>query len=480
MKKQSVFFHMPNHNTNIPPNCCDLSPPTLILVPSSTNYQIMLPKKLRNCYASAMKNSIIVSSLIAASLSLGACSSLPSSEVELVRTDEGYRLLKDGQPHVIYGAGGTADLKLLAKYGGNTIRTWDAEGIGDLLDEAHANGISVIAGIWLEHQRHGFDYNEPAQRRQQLDRVEQLVKEHRDHPALLAWGVGNEVELGGDFDVALRQINDAAKIIKKLDPHHPRVAIIAEIGDDKAVRIQNECPDIDFLGINTYGGLGNLTDRLTQQGYTGAWAITEYGVLGHWEAGTTPWGAPYEQSSSQKADFLREAYASTIESNLGKSCLGSFAFLWGNKQEKTETWYGLLLPSGETTERVDVLSEFWTGKAPENLAPRVQGISLADANPHGLAPSQRVEARVVTNDPDSDPLSIEWRVLPESSAQSMGGDFEQSISAADVMIEPGTGNNAFITMPEAQGAYRIFVTVRDGKGHAGTANLPVWIGDQPE
>lgn len=427
-----------------------------------------------------MKNTILPAALISASLSLGACSSVPSSEVELVRTDEGYRLMKDGQPHVIYGVGGTADLKLLAKYGGNTIRTWDAEGIGDLLDEAHANGISVIAGIWLEHQRHGFDYDEPAQRREQLERVEQLVKEHRNHPALLAWGVGNEVELGGDFDVALRQINDAARVIKKLDPHHPRVAIIAEIGDDKAARIQKECPDIDFLGINAYGGLGNLTDRLDQQGYNGAWAITEYGVLGHWESGTTPWGAPYEQSSSQKAEFLRDVYGKTIEPNIGKSCLGSFAFLWGNKQEKTETWYGLLLPSGETTERVDVLSEFWTGQAPENLAPRVQGVSLVDANPLGLDASQRVRARVETSDPDNDTLSIEWRVLPESSVQSMGGDFEQAISETKVKIEPQSDHSAIITMPKADGAYRIFVTVRDGKGHAGTANLPIWVGNQPE
>ena len=418
--------------------------------------------------------------LMASLMTLAGCNAVPPSHVRLVQDAEGYQLLKDGQPHIIHGVGGTDDLKLLASYGGNTIRTWDAEGIGGILDEAHELGISVVAGIWLEHQRHGFDYDDPEQRQEQLDRVAMLVKEHRDHPALLAWGVGNEVELGGDFDVALRQINDAAKIVKRLDPHHPRAAIIAEIGDDKAIRIQNECPDIDFLGINAYGGLGNLTDRLDAQGYTGAWAITEYGVLGHWESGSTPWGAPYEPSSSQKANFLRDVYSKTIEANIGEDCLGSFAFLWGHKQEKTETWYGLLLPSGETTERVDVLSEFWTGKAPENQAPRVEGIDLVNANALGIPASEQIQVRVKASDPDNDPLSIEWRVLPESTAQSMGGDFEQSIGAADVEIQRSGRKGARITMPSKDGAYRIFVTVRDGQGHAGTANLPVWVGDKPE
>ena len=62
----------------------------------------------------------------------------------------------------------------------------------------------------------------------------------------------------------------------------------------------------------------------------------------------------------RKASFLRDVYTSTITPNLGKDCLGSFAFLWGHKQEKTETWYGLMLPSGEWTERVGVLGELWT------------------------------------------------------------------------------------------------------------------------
>lgn len=411
---------------------------------------------------------------------LGGCAMSNGSRVELIERNGAFVLEKNGEAHTIYGVGGVDRLDLLASYGGNTIRTWDAEGIGGLLDEAHGHGISVVAGIWLEHQRHGFDYDDPAQRAEQLERVARLVKEHRDHPALLAWGVGNEVELGGDFDVALRQINDAAAVIKRLDPHHPRMAVIAEIGEDKAVRIQNECPDIDFIGINAYGGLGSIPERLETQGYTGAWAATEWGVLGHWESGNTPWGAPYEQTSSAKADFLRDVYTRAIEPNLGKDCLGSFAFLWGHKQEKTETWYGLLLPTGETTERVDVLSELWTGERPENVAPRVTGLELLDANPAGLYVSQPVRVRVMAKDADGDPLRVEWRVIPESGVQSMGGDFERSIEPVDVTVVREGALGATITMPADADAYRIFATVRDGQGHAGTANIPVYVVEEKQ
>lgn len=400
--------------------------------------------------------------------------------MQLLETNEGFSLVKNGQVHTIYGVGGTSDLELLASRGGNTIRTWDAEGIGPLLDEAHGLRISVVAGIWLEHQRHGFDYNEPASRQEQLDRVRMLVNEHKEHPALLAWGVGNEVELGGDFDVALRQINDAAAVIKSIDPHHPRMAVIAEIGDDKAVRIQEECPDIDFLGINSYGGLASLSSRLKSQGYTGAYAITEFGVVGHWETGNSPWGAPYEQSSSAKADFLKNNYTRTIEANLGKQCLGSFAFLWGHKQEKTETWYGLLLPTGETTESVDVLQAFWSGSEPENRAPRVTKLDLIDADASALAPGQKLQVRVEAEDPDGDSIDVQWRLIPESQTVSMGGDFESAITAIDVPIRQMGVDGAVITLPADPGAYRVFATVRDGKGHAGTVNLPIYIAGDEE
>lgn len=398
----------------------------------------------------------------------------PPSVVTLEQTSTGYQLIRNGEPYVILGVGGTSDLQRLKDAGGNTIRTWDAEGIEPLMDEAHELGLAVMVGIWLEHQRHGYDHQNPEHRQHDLDRVEMFVKQFRDHPALLGWGVGNELELGGDLDIALQQINAASALIKELDPNHPTMSVIAEIGDDKAVRIQNECPNIDMIGINSYGGLGTLGLRVQNQGYTGPYAVTEFGPVGFWETGVSSWGAPYEQTSGAKADFIRRNYEATIESNLSGQCVGSFAFLWGNKQEKTETWFGLILPTGERTEMIDVLTEFWSGKAPENRAPRVTGLTI-DTDVAKIDPGQTILVEVNATDADGDELETEWRVMPESVVRSEGGDAEPEIATVPIGIETINATSAKLTLPKEIGAYRVYATVRDGQGNAGTANLPILI-----
>ena len=57
--------------------------------------------------------------------------------------------------------------------------------------------LKVVGGIWLEHMRHDadYDYNDDEFINKQREKVVSLVKKFKDHPALLAWGLGNEVEL---------------------------------------------------------------------------------------------------------------------------------------------------------------------------------------------------------------------------------------------------------------------------------------------
>jgi hypothetical protein len=57
--------------------------------------------------------------------------------------------------------------------------------------------ITVSAGIWLEPECSWFSYANPEHCAKQAARVREEVMLYRDHPALLAWGVGNEVEGDG-------------------------------------------------------------------------------------------------------------------------------------------------------------------------------------------------------------------------------------------------------------------------------------------
>lgn len=169
-------------------------------------------------------------------------------------------LMRNGAPFVIHGAGGTGHLKDLVKYGGNSIRTWGIESLAEkvegkpLLDYCQDLGIAVTAGIWIGHERHGFDYADAAQVKKQRDTVRAAVRRYRSHPALLMWGLGNEMEG------------------PTADGKDPRIA---------------ENTDI---------------------------------------------------------------------------CLGSYVFLWGQKQEVTATWYGMFLASGEKLPTVDAVCYAWSGK----------------------------------------------------------------------------------------------------------------------
>lgn len=394
--------------------------------------------------------------------------------VQVVATDAGFELRRGGEPYFIQGVGGTSRLERLAAAGANTVRTWDAEHMGDFLDEAHAHGLTVAMGIWLEHERHGFNPDDPAQRAAQLARVEKLVNEHRDHPALLLWGVGNEVELEGDMDKAFAFVEEAAALVKSLDPHHPTMGVIAEIGEGKARKLQDACPSIDIIGINSYAGLASIPRRLSEQGVTRPYVITEFGPPGPWEVGKAPWGAPFEPSSAEKARVYERNYRGGVLAERGKRCLGSFAFLWGHKQEATSTWFGMFLPTGEATPTVDTMTRLWSGSYPDNRAPLVQRITL-DAEGLEFAPGRVLHATVHAEDPDADPLDIEWELRLESTDRRSGGDDEAVPDRVPIEVERADGRGAKVTLPDRPGNYRLFVTVRDGHNNAGTANLPIRV-----
>ena len=72
--------------------------------------------------------------LILFSTMIFSCHTEPVKKVDVIKTESGYQLLRDGEPYYIKGIGGKGPYDLLAEYGGNSIRTW---GIGDW-DEAFA------------------------------------------------------------------------------------------------------------------------------------------------------------------------------------------------------------------------------------------------------------------------------------------------------------------------------------------------------
>ena len=124
------------------------------------------------------------------------------------------------------------------------------------------------------------DYSNSKMQKILLSEIESMVNEYKNTPGLLLYLLGNENNYGlfwsgaetEDFPEEeakkmavgkkygrpmYRLMNEASKIIKKLDSNHP-VAICN--GDNLFIEIiAKECVDIDILGVNSYRG-ASFTD----------------------------------------------------------------------------------------------------------------------------------------------------------------------------------------------------------------------------
>ena len=393
--------------------------------------------------------------------------------MELKKSASGWQLYRGGEPYFIRGAGGDHSLDALHKAGANSIRTWGGD-VGSLLDDAHALGMTVTVGIWLGHERHGFDYSDPAQVEAQLDDARAMVEKYKDHPALLLWGVGNEMEGfdEGDNPAIWKAVNDVAAMIKELDPHHPTMTVTTFVHGKRIEYLHHRSPAIDIHGINAYGGAQVIPQFFRDGSATKPFVLTEFGPVGPWEMPTTPWGAPFEQTSAEKAAFYRESYEKAIEASPGVA-LGAYAFLWGHKMEATETWFGMFLPDGSRTAAIDTMTEIWSGAPPANLAPAVDRPAID--GPVEADPGTVITARTVATDPDGDALDVTWVLRAESGDYMTGGDFRQALPPVAGAILEADAESARVRMPDQPGPYRLFVYAHDGAGNAATANVPLLV-----
>lgn len=421
--------------------------------------------------------SIAAAMLSIVALAAGAAERAPVA-VRLQQTATGHQLLRDGKPYFIRGVGGDGPLALLAQLGGNSVRTWGAEKLDAKLDEAHRFGLTVAVGIWLGHERHGFDYNNADQVAQQMEQMRQTVERYKNHPAVLLWGLGNEMEgyERGDNAAVWLAVNQLAALVKQLDPNHPTMTVIAEIGGDRVKNVHRLCPDIDVVGINSYGGAASLPQRYAEAGGTKPYIITEFGPPGVWESPKNAWGAAPEPTSTDKALFYRKAYEKAVASQPGK-CLGSYAFLWGHKQEATATWFGMLLPDGSRLAAADTMSELWSGKPPANRCPAIDGLTWD--GPDELEPRATGRARLQTSDAEGDRLKVRWGLSAEAEALGTGGDAEPTLETFADAIAAADNEHAEVCLPAAAGGYRLFAYVYDGQGGAAVANLPLLVKGQP-
>ena len=399
------------------------------------------------------------------------------SKVEVSTNTQGnFELLKNGVPYYIKGAGAKDHFDLLVNSGANSIRIWSTNN-SSLLDSAHQYGLTVTLGLHVRPERSGMDYNNEYAVKGQIEKLKNEVLKYKDHPALLVWGIGNEVDLKYSNFKVWETIEILAKFIKEVDPNHPTMTVIAGVDPSKAYYIKKYCPSVDILGLNVYGSIENAGANLRKFNWDKPYIVTEWGVNGPFEAKTTSWKAKVEPPNGFKADQRLRRYQELIVQDKER-CLGSYCFLWGQKQESTATWHGMFLKNGNPTEAVDVMHYCWKGEWPNSRAPSIRDISLENIGwrkDHIIEPSKQATVKIEYSKYNNKKVDVEYVLFPEAFSNKIGGDIQKSPDPISFEIVKQTENELIFISPKKKGAYRLFAFVKNDKGQSSVANIPFLI-----
>jgi hypothetical protein len=387
-------------------------------------------------------------------------------------------LIKDGEPYQIVGGSGFEQLERLKEYEGNSIRTWNTENAGEILDAALENGLTVILGIGIgkEYWGNDFNYYNFSAVNNQIESVLKTVEKYKDHPALLMWGVGNEVSLfGGNRFIVYYTINRIAKKIKEIDPNHPVMTAINVSSQTDRYKLANLLlSDVDVLGFNAFERLPWVYDKVYGfLGWKKAYIFSEWGPTGHWETFYTDWGAPKEMSSTEKSKMMRESWE--IIKSKDDLLLGSYAFYWGFKYEITHTWFSLFSEEGNESESINFLKGAWTGKEVENWAPQIEALIIEgfrDVDNIYLLSDSTYRAKIYTSDPENDNLTFKWEIRHEESNFYESGKFKYSL---EHLIQSDSSDYISFNAPDEIGGYRLFVFVYDGNNNFASHNIPFYV-----
>ena len=166
------------------------------------------------------------------------------------------------------------DLPLIRQMGANTIRLWgwnNSADHTDFLDKAYNNGVNpiyVIVTFWMGHSLYP-DISSPSARAQIKANFSAMVAAHKDHPVILMWSIGNELNASWMYEDRLADlfslINEMAEEAHQEEgiSYHP---VTTPLLDNNLINtigtFDPSMTSLDVWGANVYRGqsFGTLFD----------------------------------------------------------------------------------------------------------------------------------------------------------------------------------------------------------------------------
>ncbi|MGN1246898.1 MAG: hypothetical protein ACI4UN_09705 [Muribaculaceae bacterium] len=378
-----------------------------------------------------------------------------------------------------------------AAAGANTIRTYSPYDLGSTKDEIctalgklYSMNLHVLMGVSIAAEADGFDYTNATARANQISSVKAQIDLCKEHPAILAWCIGNECDqvigTGSVNTNVWTDINELAAYVKSADGRPVATAITGIWSNRTTVAdIKANAPNLDFLCVNNYeGAVESLHSQWSKSGIGIPYIISEFGPRGTWDSAVTAndYGCLFEPSSGEKAASYRTIYQNCIATHSTDGCAGSCVFLWGYQTHgAVQTWYTMFDHySGYALPAVDVMREMWSGTADADRCPVIA--SAADLKIDGATTGATITlnsasthtATVVASDPDGDAITYEWRIVRDETL------YGKPITGS-LIGTTATGSLTF-TAPGTKGNYRLIVYARDeAHGKTACASLPFTV-----
>jgi len=412
----------------------------------------------------------------------------PISKAQTTLKKEGFewRLFVDNKPFEIKGVTFGYDnnpakydsyFSELNSLGVNTIRLWaSSENTPKLLDVAQAHGIKVMLGIWMRHGRPGMEDDDRFDYLGDTEGMEAMytnainkVEQYKNHPAILSWGVANEVYLNIETDeekVAYSKLLERiCSQIKKNDPNHPIISVDAwTFGLDWW---QEYVPSIDIYGINIYGGAAKyIAEEIGQRGIDKPYIITEYGVTGEWDIKAMKNGVVFEPTDQNKYDVIVHGYKEWIKNE--EKCLGVYVFHFADGDDFLATWL-LTHVNGMKRPQYWAIREAYTGKKPINMVPKIKKLLLPEEE---IKSGTWVPVELEVSDKENDKLEVSFYYNQRTGSRRRRNQINKLISR-------GNHESGFeIQLPKEHGGIKVYVYVKDSFGNVGIESTSILVYDE--
>lgn len=426
-------------------------------------------------------------------------------ETLVVRTDSAasgvapaFQLRRNGATYDVKGACGvetiTSTGSLLASAGANSVRSYSGASttITDaLLKNISDAGMTITIGLAMSDPgATGTFYNDPVKVQAQYDNLVAQIDSWKNYQAVLAWGIGNEIDVSTHPDPVpiYAAIEQLARYVRDHDHYHPVTTVHAGSDPLKITRVRIFSPSVDLVSFNSYAHADDVYTNVINADWTGPYMITEYNIdqpMDVFNSGPkTSWGAVIEPLSNAKMTRLLDINNDDLL--VHPRCVGGYVFKGAYSPFRvTLTWYNILHADATAgligTPSFDAMRIAWGGPASSaTTAPKVLTITLDSQAPTSsvvLSGSSGNAISLVTVDaPSGSTLQYAVEIRPEVALSV--NTAPAPVTGVTITQDSGDPRKFYIKKSDLPaGDYRLFYYVSrlNGSGtpvSVGTANIP--------